>query len=192
MFWNELNVLVNEINEYRGISWDEYLEDMFDRTGEDGTLYVGVNNDDPDDNFGEVRIYKCKMEWSWDAVKDLEASIRKTIGKLRAISRYWEDLHDEEKDPEDIFVGTDLYEVWKTFMEPLPDVEMLNDVAADRVGPGMNPYGVIYRARRVYQLYGLGAVDFIIEHEKRNLAQALAIHKCCKEIHCEGKVAAEE
>ena len=193
MKWNNQDVVTNEIDTFLEMPWDEYLHFLYEKTAEDGKLLVGVKDEDPfDENYGRVRIYQCVMDRDDEKLGSMMESLRTMMDELRALSKYWNELHDEDTDEEELLRGTDSYEAWKKYLKPLPDVEMITAAAEERVGEGINAYGVLYRARRMCHLYALDAKPVMIAHEERNLAQAYALHTCCKSMECVGKMEAEK
>ena len=191
MNWEGQEVVLNEMNELEEMSWEKYLGYMFGEIKEDKTLLVGVMDEDPFEHYGRVRIYKCDMEFD-GTLTNVKDSLRTIIDDLRALSKYWEEFHDEDIDEEELLKGTGLYEAWKKYLRPLPNVEMLGEAIQERMGHGINAYGVLYRAKRVCHLYALGAKQVIIDQEERSLAQAYAIFCCCKEMKRVGMVETEE
>ena len=192
MNWEGQEVVVNDVSAFKGMTWEEYLDLMLEKTTEDETLLVGIVDEDPDDeHYGRIHICKCSMEWRDGTIERMEKSLRKMFGELRALSKYWKELHDEDIDEEELLKDKDAYEAWKKYLKPLPDVEMIEAAARERVGGGIYAYGVLYRARRVCHLYALGALDSIVAQEERNLAQAYAIHRCCNSLEPVDKVEAD-
>lgn len=193
MIWEGQEVVFNDINELAEMSWEEYLDYMFGKIKEDKTLLVGVMDEDPfDESYGRVHIFNCGVDWYDRTTQRMKESLRKLMNELRILSKYWKKLHDEDTDPEELLKGNDAYETWKKYLKPLPDVEMLDEVVEERVGTGVNAYGVLYRARRVCHLYALDAKPAIIVQEEKSLAQAYAIHECCALIERWGKVETEQ
>lgn len=189
MKWEGRDVVVNDINEFEEMSWSQYLDYMFSKIQEDSTLLVGIKDEDPfDEHYDRTHILKCGMEWYRGDPAKVKEPLQKLIDDLRALSKYWNELQDEDTDEEELLKETGLYDAWKRYLKPLPDVEMLDAAVRERVGTGVNAYGVLYRARRVCQLYALGAKPVIIANEERNLAQAFAIHRYCSEMECVDKV----
>ncbi len=192
MIWEGQEVVFNDVNEFDEMSWEEYLDYMFGKLKEDKTLLVGVMDEDPFEHYGRVRIYKCSMGWFDGTLTRVKDSLRAMIDELRALSKYWNEIHNEDIDVEELLKGTDSYEAWKKYLKPLPNVEMLDEAVQERVGHGINAYGVLYRAQRVCHLYALGAKQVIINQEERSLAQAFAIFRCCNEMEKVGKVETEQ
>ena len=54
--------------------------------------------------------------------------------------------------------------------------------ANHRIGNGIAAYDVVIRAKRLCRLMSLKAPEIIINNEANLLAQAIAIHACCKEM----------
>ena len=193
MNWNGRLIVINDIENLQEMPWDNYLDFLFGMIAEDGTLLVGVEDEDPfDESYGQIRVYKCSMKGDEGTLTELKESVRVMLDELRALSKYWKELWDEEVDVSELLKETDLYDAWEKYLKPLPKVEMIGDVAQERLGRGNNAYGVLYRAHRVCHLYALDAKPVITAREERSLAQAMAIHKCCKEMNYEGKVAPVE
>lgn len=193
MNWEGQEVVLNEMDVFEKMSWEEYLDYMYGKIQEDDTLLLGFKDEDPfDEHYGRVHVCKCTMEWYDSAQQRMKEALRKMIDELRALSKYWKELHDEDTDEEELLKGTDLYEVWKKYLKPLPNVEFLDAAARERIGQGMNAYGVLYRAQRVCHLYALGAKQVIIDQEERSLAQAYAFHKCCVTMECVDRVETEQ
>ena len=192
MKWEEQDVVVNDISAFKEMTWEGYLDLMYGKTAEDETLLVGFVDEDPDDeHYGRIHICKCSMEWSEGTIERVKETLREMFGKLRALSKYWDELHDEDINEEELLKGTDAYEAWEKYLKPLPNVEMIETAAKERVGGGIHAYGVLYRANRVCHLYALDAKDFIIAQEERSLAQAYAIHRCCNSLEPVDKVEAD-
>ena len=193
MNWNGRLIILNDIEDLQDMPWDNYLDFIFGMIADDGTLLVGVEDEDPfDESYGQIRVYKCSMKGDEGTLTELKDLIRVMLDELHALSKYWKELWDEDTDVSELLKETNLFDAWEKYLKPLPKVEMIVDVAQERLGHGPNAYGVLYRAHRVCHLYALDAKPVITAREERSLVQAMAIHKCCKEMNCEGKVASEE
>ena len=193
MNWEGQEVVLNEMDVFEEKSWEEYLDYMYGKIQEDETLLVGIMDEDPfDGHYGRVHICKCTVEWYDSAQQRMKEELRKMMDELRALSKYWKELNDEDTDEEELLKDTGLYEAWKKYLKPLPNVELLSAAAEERVGGGVNAYGVLYRAQRVCHLYALGAKQVIVAQEERNLAQAYAIHRRCNELERVDRVETEQ
>ena len=193
MIWEGQEVVFNDINELAEMSWEEYLDYMYGKIQDDETLLVGIMDEDPfDESYGRVHIYKCGMEWYDGTLQRMKESIRKIMDELHTLAEHWKSLNEKEKSWEVRLKDVDSYEAWKKYLKPLPDVERFDLAAQARVGHGINAYGVMYRARRLCELYEHDAAPVMVACEERSLAQAYAIHKCCNSMEQLGKVETEQ
>ena len=76
--------------------------------------------------------------------------------------------------------GTNITEKEKAIYNAYRDA--IHADANHRIGNGIAAYDVVIRAKRLCRLMSLKAPEIIINNEANLLAQAIAIHACCKEM----------
>ena len=165
----------------------ETIVSMYEHTDTNGLLYIPAwpsYDPDADDKTG---FFKCRMNWN-EADRD-------------AVLRLYESCYDTMKSIAlqcgSVRDGVDAAALserqkpfWNTYLRDFgsDDNDAICAEAEARLGKSPAAYDVILRARRLCRLMTLEAPEIIIRSEANLFAQALVIHRYCKEMEIVGEV----
>ena len=164
----------------------ECIVSMFALTDESGLLVIPAWPYDDDAPEDRERFYRCRMDWT-EADRDAALrffencceTMREIAPKLDSIRASGAEALPEAQKA-----------FWNTYLRDFesdnPDAVCAESEA--RVGKSPAAYDVILRARRLCRLMALEAPEIIIRSEANLFAQALVIHRYCKEMEIVGEV----
>ncbi|MBR4605739.1 MAG: hypothetical protein IKO41_05880 [Lachnospiraceae bacterium] len=131
------------------------IQGMYDKTDENGTLFLPEWSTDPDiPDTG--RFYKCQMVWD---ELDLERTIRDFQELYTSLLELGEEIQNTKTEQEEYFTNL--------------EKSLKNDLVAKHL---------ILRARRFCHLVTIGAPSVILWGEATYLAQAFALNACGKSL----------
>ncbi|MBE5861938.1 MAG: hypothetical protein E7295_03700 [Lachnospiraceae bacterium] len=131
------------------------IQGMYDKTDENGTLFLPEWSTDPDiPDTG--RFYKCQMVWD---ELDLERTIRDFQELYTSLLELGEEIQNTKTEQEEYFTNL--------------EKSLKNDLVAKHL---------ILRARRFCHLVTIGAPSVILWGEATYLAQAFALNACGKSV----------
>ena len=131
------------------------IQGMYDKTDENGTLFLPEWSTDPDvPDTG--RFYKCQM--AWDEM-DLEQVLRDFQELYTSLLELGEEIQNTKTEQEEYFTNL--------------EKSLKNDLVAKHL---------ILRARRFCHLVTIGAPSVILWGEATYLAQAFALNACGKSL----------
>ncbi len=156
----------------------ETIVSMFEHTDADGILCIPAWPYDDDAEQG--MLYQCRMNWNeadrdaalrhFESCYETTREIAPKFDSIRASGA--EALPEAQK------------AFWNTYLRDFEsdDNDAVCAEADERVGQSPAAYDVIIRARRLCRLMALEAPEIIIRGEANLFAQALVIHRYCKEL----------
>lgn len=122
----------------------KYIAMMFERTDEDGILYIpGWHYDRPGGDTDENDSYRCQVNWGESEdekqinFKRLQDKFLDVYNAIGHIARYWDKINDDADAAEkllDEYTLSDvrLFDVWNTYIRPFDtgtlDLERLQDI----------------------------------------------------------------
>jgi len=129
---------------------EKYLSIMFDRTDEDGILYIpGWHYDRPgwtcdaDGSTDENDSYRCRVNWG-ESEDEKQLNYKKLLDKfldvynaIKHIARYWDNIEDDVDKAKrllDEYTLSDcyLFDMWNTYVRPLDtgdyDLKKIEDI----------------------------------------------------------------
>lgn len=120
-----------------GLTPLEYISLMFDRTDEDGVLYIPEFPNEMS-MCEEKRSYCCKMNWTeadrnsvCNEFNKLYSALKKIAGKYDKAGKY-DELDGSEKTAKKVFADeTELFDVWQTFVKSLNHTDFKYDTIKD-------------------------------------------------------------
>lgn len=97
----------------------EYISSMFDRTDEDGMLYIPEFPNEMS-MCKEKRSYRCKMNWTVTDRNSVCDEFKKLYSALKKIAGKYDELDRSEKTAKKVFADeTELFDVWRVFVKSL-------------------------------------------------------------------------
>ena len=154
----------------------ECILSMFALTDESGLLVIPAWPYDDDAPEDQRRFYRCKMDWNEADRDDALRFFETCCETMRELAPQYDSIRASGAEA--------LPEAQKAFDNP--DAVCAESEA--RVGKSPAAYDVILRARRLCRLMALEAPEIIIRSEANLFAQALVIHRYCKEMEIVGEV----
>ena len=120
------------------ISPADFITLMFERTDEDGVLYIpGWHYDRPGWESGtpgstdENDSYRCQVDWNLEKYEKLLKQFDELYNAIKQIAPYW-DLLEETLNPEEVLKDKKLFEVWQNYIDRFGitgfDIERLWDI----------------------------------------------------------------
>ena len=120
------------------ISPADFITLMFERTDEDGVLYIpGWHYDRPGWESGtpgstdENDSYRCQVDWNLEKYEKLLKQFDELYNAIKQIAPYWDELEETLK-PEEVLKDKRLLEVWQKYVDRLGtqgfDYERLWDI----------------------------------------------------------------
>ena len=157
----------------------ETIISMFDHTDADGILCIPAWPYDDDAELG--MLYQCRMNWN---KADLENVLRQYESCCDTMQKIAEKYDSFRADPDAEALPEAQRAFWNTYLRDFAsdDIDAICAEAEARVGKSPAAYDVILRARRLCRLMALHAPEIIIRGEANLFAQALVIHRYCKEL----------
>ena len=129
-----------------------------------------------------LRDFETKDCFDMDLIADISDRLE-TIAEINAIAQKLEESKDvftEDYYYYNEYKNTSVSESERALYDEYRDA--LQREAEQRVGDNLASYDVVIRAMRLCRLISLGAPEFILKNEASFLAQAMVIHKYCKEM----------
>ena len=157
----------------------ETIVSMFEHTDADGILCIPAWPYDDDTELG--MLYQCRMNWN---KADLENVLRQYENCCDTMKKIAEKYDSFRADSGAEALPEEEKRFWNTYLRDFAsdDIDAVCAEAEERVGQSPAAYDVIIRAKRLCRLMALDAPEIIIRGEANLFAQALVIHKYCKEL----------
>jgi len=117
----------------------DYITLMFERTDEDGILYIpGWHYDKPGWEHGTIGAtdendsYRCCVDWNLGKYEKLIEHFTRLYEQIEKIAPFWEDLDTSMETAQQVLKDKDLVATWCTYLRPfgIPDIdyELLCDI----------------------------------------------------------------
>lgn len=98
---------------------------LFDRTDEDGILYV------PSYDFDHEGDYRCKVDWNIKKCESLIKVFQKHYSMIQQIAPHWDEIDSQTEKAGEI-LNDELFAFWNTYLRPITvqnfDLELINDI----------------------------------------------------------------
>ena len=162
------------------LSPGECIAAMFALTDENGVLYIPAWTYDDDPPEDQARFYRCRMDWTEADRDDALRLYENCYEIVRELAPQYDSIRaggaDALSEAQRAFWNTYL----RGFASDNPDA--VRAEAQARVGESPAACDVIVRARRLFRLTSLEAPEIIVRSEANLFAQALVIHRFCREL----------
>lgn len=94
----------------------ELIDLMFERTDENGVLYIP---EWPDFYGCCDQSYKCRVKWNLRQYEALSEEFDRLYYALEDIAPFWDDLREKPLEAQQILGNSELFDVWCTYVRPL-------------------------------------------------------------------------
>ncbi len=158
------------------VTLEQYLEDMFQATNENGELYVAYYEEElycgtPPTLQAADSVFKYDMTWNKDTYRSVLDKYNSLLSAIEAIAK----AEDKENLP------NGLKAIYDVYLCPFDGEEDENDdlrsaFYAEKIGGGIKAARLGCFTRRVFKFIELGAPFIIIENEKFDIMESLALN----------------
>ena len=108
----------------------EYIHLMFDRTDEDGVLYIPAFPNESS-SCEEEHSYRCKMNWTVKDCRAVCAEFKRLYANLKKISEKYDELDESEETAGKVFCeekgNAELFTIWQIFVKSLNPQDLKYD-----------------------------------------------------------------
>ena len=106
----------------------ELIDLMFERTDENGVLYIP---EWPDFYGYSDQSYKCRVTWNLRQYEALSEEFDRLYYALEDIAPFWEALREKPLEAQQILGNSELFDVWCTYVRPLSTGDFDRDKIRD-------------------------------------------------------------
>lgn len=164
------------------LSPEDYITIMFERTDEDGILYIpGWHYDGPGSTVGadgstdEERSYRCRVDWNIRKYEGILTEFKKLFSAIKAISK---DLYalNHCQNPKEILKDLQLLEIWEKYLSPIAT----GDFDQQRYNQIHNKLDTVAEVKYIAEKLAKG--EKLLDFEKQMLAEYMDMEVTLEEI----------
>ena len=109
----------------------DYISFMFDKTDENGILYIEGWVYDGDDE--SEKSYRCRMDWNLQDYHRVSTEYENLAGRLKKIAEVLDLLSDNPEENKKLFEDDELFEVWHTYVRDFEtekfDADVIDEIS---------------------------------------------------------------
>ncbi len=101
------------------LSGSEYIQYMFDRTDENGIVYLEEFWRTPIGYYGdETKAIRCHVNWNVDKFEKLTEKFEKLYTAFKKIAEFDNELDDTEETAKKVLKNDSLFKIWQKYLAP--------------------------------------------------------------------------
>lgn len=126
-----MTVSIDKMSLDANLSPVEFIDLMFERTDEDGILYIPGWHYDIPGNSDEENSYRCRVNWNISDCEKISKEFTAVFESIKRIADVYDEIDGDTKVAEKV-LSKDLLGVWNTFIRPFDigeiDVQQVSDI----------------------------------------------------------------
>ena len=102
------------------LSPEEFISLMFERTDEDGILYIPGWYSDVPENNEENDSYRCRVNWNLSDFERFFEKFRTIYGGIKKIAALYDNFDGDPENAKEL-LDKNTFEIWNTYIRPFDD-----------------------------------------------------------------------
>ena len=102
------------------LSPEEFISLMFERTDEDGNLYIPGRYLDVPENNEENYSYRCRVNWNLSDFERFSEKFRTIYGGIKKIAALYDNIDGDPENAKEL-LDKNTFEIWNTYIRPFDD-----------------------------------------------------------------------
>ena len=112
--------IIDKKSRFANLLPEEYISLMFERTDEDGILYIPGWYSDVPENNNENDSYRCRMNWNLSDLEKISEKFRTIYDGIKKIAAVNDDIDGDPENAKEL-LDKNTFEIWNTYIRPFDD-----------------------------------------------------------------------
>ncbi|MBQ5321960.1 MAG: hypothetical protein J6J07_00775, partial [Oscillospiraceae bacterium] len=109
--------IIDKKSRFANLLPEEYISLMFERTDEDGILYIPGWYSDVPENNNENDSYRCRINWNLSDLEKISEKFRTIYDGIKKIAALYDNIDDDPENAKKLLDKND-FEIWNTYIRP--------------------------------------------------------------------------